>query len=233
MQQPMNHPAPSYKQHGGKPMDAYLTKYINKYDRWLEEKKISYSSRVIPIHESLDHTKHIIASRQAEKILEQKHTIALADCTCRTKYKNCDKLVNVCMLLDSSGEKWLQKGKAVKISFERAKEVLKVANQEGLVHMSLFKPDHEVFALCSCCACCCHDLQLVLTHGKEYILTKSDFNAADKPGLCTDCGVCAERCPFNARTLENGNMTYNQTLCRGCGLCVTACPEEVIDMRPV
>ncbi len=50
-------------------MDTNLKSYITKYDKWLEEKTISHSSRVIPVKASLENVKHVLPSNQAEEIL--------------------------------------------------------------------------------------------------------------------------------------------------------------------
>lgn len=211
-------------------MDTYLEGYINKYDKWLKKDLITYSSRVIPIGESLDNVKHIIPSQQAIEILKDARLITLAECVCRKRYKNCDKPLEVCFVLNETGKTWHTKGLSKKIDLDEAKTILKQANHTGLVHMTLYKPDHEIFALCSCCSCCCHDLQLVMTYGKDYILTASDYIARDDKNLCIHCGECVDRCEFNAREYENNEMVYTSGQCYGCGLCITTCPEKAIDL---
>jgi NAD-dependent dihydropyrimidine dehydrogenase PreA subunit len=211
-------------------MDTNLTTYINKYDKWLDEKTISHSSRVIPVKESLENVKHVLPTNQAEQILSEADCITLADCTCRRKYQNCDNPLEVCFVLNRSGEQWIEKGLSRKVSLDQARETLKQANRSGLVHMTLYKPDHEVFALCSCCACCCHDLQLVLSYGKRYILMHADFIAVDDPDLCLHCGACVDRCQFDARKITDDTLIYQQDLCYGCGLCITTCPAGAIQM---
>ena len=213
-------------------MDANLKGYINRYDKWLKKNLISYASKVIPIGESLDNVKHIIPSQQAMQILKQARLITVAKCVCREHYKNCDNPLEVCFILNESGEKWIEKGLSRKIDLDEAKTILKQANQNGLVHLTLYKPDHEVYALCSCCSCCCHDLQLVMKYGKDYVLTKSDYIARDDPDKCIQCGQCAERCEFNARKYNDKEMVYDPELCYGCGLCITTCPENAIIMTP-
>ncbi|MFH2059100.1 MAG: 4Fe-4S binding protein [Pseudomonadota bacterium] len=211
-------------------MDKNLKTYITKYDRWLKEKLISHSSKVIPVNESLDGIKHMIPSVQAIDILEKAHLITLAECICRQRYKRCDKPLEVCFILDETGEKWIEKGLSKKIDLAFAKTILKQANEHGLVHLTLFKPDHKVFALCSCCSCCCHDLQLVLAYGKDYLLLKSDYIAHDEPALCQDCGQCIQRCQFFARQLKDNQVSYDPEKCVGCGLCITSCPENAITL---
>jgi MinD superfamily P-loop ATPase len=128
-------------------------------------------------------------------------------------------------------KKWLEDGYAREVTLDEALEVITLANKNGLVHLTLHMPDHELFALCSCCSCYCHDLQLLLSHGKDYITVKSDYVARDDPEKCSDCGLCMDRCGFKARYFENEKMVFDQDRCCGCGLCLTTCPEESISLR--
>ena len=212
-------------------MDEFLKSYIDKYDRWFSENRISYSSRVIPVKESLEGVKHMIPTIQARDILAQARVITIADCLCRSRYKNCDRPREVCFILNGAGEQWIEKGLSKKINLDQAGSVLKKANQSGLVHMTLYRPDHKVFALCSCCSCCCHDLQLVLGYGKDYIMLKSDYIARSLPEECLHCGQCVDRCQFNARQMTESGMVYDPEKCSGCGLCITPCPGNAIEMN--
>ncbi len=44
---------------------------------------------------------------------------------------------------------------------------------------------------------------------------------------CTLCGLCVDKCPFNALTIEGPGIIVSET-CRVCGLCVRHCPEKAI-----
>lgn len=48
---------------------------------------------------------------------------------------------------------------------------------------------------------------------------------------CTDCGVCAEVCPFGAVEVRDGHYTINQYICEGCITCSMACPVKAIRYR--
>jgi ferredoxin len=48
---------------------------------------------------------------------------------------------------------------------------------------------------------------------------------------CTGCGICEERCPVDAISLER-IAKVNRDLCLGCGLCVSTCPESAISTVP-
>lgn len=46
---------------------------------------------------------------------------------------------------------------------------------------------------------------------------------------CTRCGMCKERCRFDAITVDE----VNELACEGCGLCVVVCPEDALKLEEV
>lgn len=48
---------------------------------------------------------------------------------------------------------------------------------------------------------------------------------------CSECGLCALNCSYNAINLKNGGAEVNEILCRGCGSCLANCPSEAITLR--
>jgi hypothetical protein len=141
--------------------DSFLEKRVVTYDEWLEKGLISFSSRVIPVSESLDTKQWVLPTEQVIKILGDAKSVAVQNCECRSHYKRCDNPVEVCLLLNKVGDKFVAKGRARHVSLTEATDILKNANAVGLIHLALYMPDHEIFALCSCCSCCCHELQII------------------------------------------------------------------------
>ena len=49
---------------------------------------------------------------------------------------------------------------------------------------------------------------------------------------CVACGVCTERCFFNALTIDEpvGRSVVNPDKCIGCGVCTLACPQETLKL---
>lgn len=213
-------------------MDDFLGKRLSRYDRWLSEGKISFSSKVIPVGESLQASQWVLPSEQVLGVLRNARTIALQNCECRTHYSRCSKPLEVCFVLNDAGDKLIEKGSARRVSVEEATEVLRKADENGLVHMSLFVPDHEITALCNCCPCCCHDIQLLKLLNRKDLIARSEYVAETDADACINCGACVERCPFDARKIGEGEMTYDPAACLGCGLCVTVCPVDATAMKP-
>ncbi len=55
---------------------------------------------------------------------------------------------------------------------------------------------------------------------------KKPFSFEFYSDLCINCQRCVIVCPYQARTLENRQMSLDEELCRYCGLCVTVCPKN-------
>lgn len=73
------------------------------------------------------------------------------------------------------------------------------------------------------------DLHLLLN---PKIRRNEEFSGGRKPlkndEKCTDCGLCAEYCRFNA--IDPDTFKINPFKCERCGVCVRICPEEAITM---
>lgn len=210
--------------------DPFLKERLEKYDKWIKNGQISHSSKVIPVSESFDAKQWVLPTEQAMQILRQAKSVAVKNCLCRSHYKRCDNPLEICLILNDVAEKAVSEGDARYVQLEEASELLKKANENGLVHLSFYRPDHEIFTLCSCCSCCCHDLQIIKKYGRSDIMARSEYIAETDVDACIHCGECAGRCAFSARVFKDEQLTYHPEHCGGCGLCVTVCPVEATSM---
>jgi len=210
--------------------DPFLEKRIVNYDRWLSKGQISASSKVIPVSESLNAKQWVLPTEQVMEILKNANSVAVQNCECRTHYKRCDKPLEVCFLLNKVGDKFVSVGNARYVSLPEIADILKKANENGLIHLALYMPDHEIFALCSCCSCCCHELQIVKLTERKELMIHSEYIADTDLENCIHCGECADRCFFEARNFDDKKMKYNPEMCLGCGLCVEICPVDATTM---
>lgn len=213
--------------------DPFLEKYLAKYDKWLGAGEISYASKVVPVRESLDAKQWIIPNEQALEILGSAKTIALNNCICRSHYKRCDHPIEVCFLLDELAVKRVEKQTARYVDLQEARDVLREADKSGLVHLTFYMPGHKMYAFCSCCDCCCHDLQLMWQYRRSDLIARSEYIALTDMEACTACGECIDRCYFNARALNGDQMDYEPEACYGCGLCVNICPEKATTLTRI
>ncbi len=65
-------------------------------------------------------------------------------------------------------------------------------------------------------------------HEEEYMdswIAEIDYSR------CTNCGVCAEVCSYEAIRLSKGKYIINKIICEGCLTCSLACPEKAIERK--
>ncbi len=43
---------------------------------------------------------------------------------------------------------------------------------------------------------------------------------------CIHCGICVEKCPYNALALIDGKVIWNKTLCKNCDVCIKSCQNN-------
>ena len=212
--------------------DRFLEERLEKYERWINDGEISHASKVIPVRESIEAKQWVMPRDQVMEILKDADPIGVTDCVCRRHYRRCDNPVEVCLQLNSVAAKAIAKGKARQVTVPEAERILLNADQKGLVHLTFFMPGPEIYALCSCCDCCCHDLQLLKRYRRPDIMARSDCIVETDTNACTHCGTCIDRCVFDARKWSGDETSYDSSKCYGCGLCATVCPEDAIAMVP-
>lgn len=208
----------------------FLDKKAEEYDRWQAEGKITNTSKVIPICQALEAKPWVMPTEQVMHFIKNSRVFAVANCKCRELGQHCDRPLEVCFYTNDVAEKAIEEGRARALGLAEAEEICKKADQAGLVPTTLFNPEQHVFALCHCCPCCCHDLQLMQARGREGLMAHSEYIAVQQDGDCSACGVCADRCYFEARVFDDGGLVFDPEKCFGCGLCVTTCPEQAISM---
>lgn len=211
--------------------DEWLEERLARYDGWIKEGKVPTSSKMIPIRESMSGQQWVLPTQQVLEIIRNARSFALAPCACRTRYQRCDNPVEVCLYLNDVADTMVADGKARRISLEEATERLKLANEHGLVHLTFYKPDQFIYALCSCCECCCHDIQFMTKYQRPDLIAHADYVAEVNVEECIQCGTCVKRCMFGAHESDGKSVIFHQDRCFGCGLCVTKCPTNALTMK--
>jgi len=218
---------------------------INKMDRELaamvrqymdEEFKDALSSsladflRVIPVHKSLETRTQVAAYEDAIQILEKADPIVISDCSCRKSARlignACEKPIEVCFMLGSMGQYYLDHDMGRKIDIKEAGEILTMAHDAGLITQPATSQNPS--GMCNCCGDCCGPLTSLKGHPKPAELVFSNHYAKVDEALCTGCETCLERCQMDAIFIEEMHAVVNRDRCIGCGLCVTTCPTEAI-----
>jgi len=166
---------------------------------------------------------------EAEAVIGAEEHVYLWPCDCRAIVGGCDKPVDVCLRFDNDrrlGEE---------VSRERAVEILRETDVAGLTHTDyLGRSAGDTHAICNCCTDCCFPHRAAALLDAESVWPRRRHLAVINHEECTQCGTCAERCPFDAITMSaDDEPLVDGAECRGCGLCSTGCPAEAIAMQPL
>jgi DNA-binding transcriptional ArsR family regulator/ferredoxin len=190
-------------------------------------------SKVLPVLDAVvDPVSVVLPYETAVSILEKARSASLRDCDCRVRYRNCAKPLRTCLAINEFSDELVERGVAKEVSREEAKNVLRIAHAHGLVNQALYTDwlKGEVFDICSCCSCCCEYLRAFMKYGVKHHIAKSGLIAKVDNELCAGCGVCLQRCIFQARKLENGKSVVIEENCYGCGLCTTTCGSHACSL---
>jgi NAD-dependent dihydropyrimidine dehydrogenase PreA subunit len=192
-------------------------------------------SRIVPIPEMIHDHDTILPFDDARKIVEASQSRVIQQCACRYRTGACDYPVDdICILFDFHAEEAVERGYAENATKEEVLEVLEKASEAGLVHVSSgdYCGDTPLAAgfICNCCPCCCGLLEPYFASGKKLSLGRNYYAKVD-PELCIACGICEERCHFDAIAVRADAAVADREQCVGCGLCASGCPSNAIRLH--
>jgi ferredoxin len=179
---------------------------------------------------------------EVEEMIDAATDIVVQPCDCRRLGQNCDRPVETCIWLDGSALEALERGHGRPITKKEAKELLRWADNRGLMHTA----DSEwrtrgLHAICNCCACDCYPFRAAQELGSKGVWPRSRHIAVHDQERCNLCGACVKRCHFDAFFHDGSavevegktkkNVLFDPARCWGCGLCAHTCPSGAIVMQ--
>jgi len=197
--------------------------------------------RIIPLDKTVEVPEEfILPSQSVEDIIDKFDEIAVGHCFCRQRRKvlgepcATDAPVINCFTFGKSARHTAAQGFTRMITKEEAREIMKEAEEAGLVHKA-FHPGSEVSrpetSICNCCKDCCDTLHL-WRDGAFPLINSTYYLSVIDPDICSGCGVCVERCPTDAIELnDNGTAERDENACFGCGICARFCPEGAVSLK--
>jgi ferredoxin len=162
----------------------------------------------------------------------QKRFLA-APCICRRERKmvgeGCSKPEENCLVFGRGVDYYLTNGLGREITREEALEILRKADDAGLV----LQPSNakQIANICCCCGCCCGVLRTVKEYPKPAEIIASAFTAEADSELCSGCGTCIERCQMDALKRVDDRIILDKDRCIGCGLCISTCPTGALELK--
>jgi len=170
--------------------------------------------RTMPVMSSVEHNTEAKSYDQLMTLINRATAISVGPCSCRRSRRlmgeGCGHLEDdMCMYLNENAVNMAKDGNHRLVSREEALEILKRAEDNGLVHNVDQTPGFEnITAICNCCGCSCYALRVA-----EYFRSKdairSNFVARVDKEKCVACGQCVENCQTNALKLGQKNCKGN------------------------
>jgi Pyruvate/2-oxoacid:ferredoxin oxidoreductase delta subunit/predicted transcriptional regulator len=211
----------------------FMAEEFDEFSRRLEQVLPSAVVRVIPVNIAVNPETQILVFDDIQKIVNNARNLAVTPCSCRVIDGGCGKPVEVCVQVDKAADYALERGTGRKLEKEEALQLMKMCEEEGLVHVSDNKraPGHVI---CNCCSDCCLNWPSLRT-GLGKFVVPSRFRAIVDSGACSSCEACVERCHFGAITMdgEGDTAVVNAEKCMGCGVCLVTCPVESLSLEEV
>lgn len=162
--------------------------------------------RVIPIEKAIDGETRKASYEEVSKYLNDNDIFSVADCSCRTAREimgeGCGHLKeDICIQMGHAAEYYIRTGRGRKITREEAFEIIKKAEENGLMHqIPNLDGSGKTHAICNCCGCSCLSLRTAEMF-KNVDMVRSNYVSSVDKDKCVACGECVENCPVNALQL--------------------------------
>jgi len=209
---------------------AYMQKEWPAYGQIITDFLPGSVMRVIPVNERVDPESRILAYDDVIKIIEGARSLSVTKCSCRVIDGSCGKPLEVCMQVDRAAEYNIERGTGRPLTKSEAIKIIKLCEEEGLVHV-VDNRQTVGHVICNCCKDCCLNWQIM--KGPKKWVAPSRFVALVDSDLCTGCETCTERCFFDAISVDNDLAVIQEEICMGCGVCAVSCPTEAIRLKEV
>ena len=172
--------------------------------------------RVIPVESAIEGLPGVTDDERLSYYLNKYDTFSVSPCSCRASRTllgdGCGHLAeDMCVQMGKGAEHYIRSGRARQISREEAYEIVKRAEENGLMHdIPNIEGSGETSAICNCCACACFGLRAGMMFGARDAI-RSNFVAEVDEAKCVACAQCVEVCPGNALRLGQKLCATNDT----------------------
>jgi H+/Na+-translocating ferredoxin:NAD+ oxidoreductase subunit B len=216
-------------------MDSEMARRVEDYFQASFRKGLAIQppfQRVVPVRESIQADICIAPFESAADIVNRASAWSVTDCVCRKQTaligRPCKHPVEVCMVISSTPGAFHGNNGVRELTREEALDVLRQSAEAGLVH-SVGNTREGNWYICNCCTCSCAILRGVAEGGIASAVAHSGFVCQVEPASCDGCGLCSERCPFGAISVD-GTARVEPVQCAGCGVCAIACPNGSLSL---
>lgn len=189
---------------------------------------------VVPVEQEIPSSEAALPFEQVSAIIEKGKSFAVNDCICKKEQEllghPCNRPLEVCLAIAPVPHLFDNHPLGARpITKQEAYDILKLSEENALVHL-VSNVENGHYFICNCCGCCCGVLRGIKEFGVSGG-TNTNYYAVIDEEQCVGCGVCAdERCQVAAIAETDGKYAVIPKKCIGCGLCVSTCPSEAISL---
>jgi len=189
--------------------------------------------RVIPLDIAIAPTTQIIPLEDLMELVKQTSYRVVAHCPCRLmriyEGKGCGHTTENCLHFEDMGHYMVEHGLGREISLEETINILRKANEEGLVHVTENRKG-IISVICNCCRECCIWFRGLYEAKYPRAFAPSNYIRKVDKESCIGCGICIDRCPMDAIHLENEIAVTDENRCIGCGVCYPTCSGGAVSL---
>lgn len=162
--------------------------------------------RVIPIETAIEGETRRAPYEEVSTYLNENTLFSVSDCSCRTSREamgeGCGHLKeDMCIQLGHAAEYYIRTGRGRKITREEAFDIIKRAEENGLMHqIPNTDGPGKTHAICNCCGCSCYATRIAGLFNNNDMVRSNYVSKVDKD-KCVACGECVSVCPVNALKL--------------------------------
>ena len=149
--------------------------------------------RVMPVMSAIENNTHKASYDELSTLIDKAWAISVGPCSCRRSRRlmgeGCGHLEeDMCLYLNDNAVGFSKNGEHRLITKEEAYEILKRAEDNGLVHEVNQAPGFDdVTAICNCCGCSCFALRIAEMFRSPNGVSSNFIARVDKD-KCVACG---------------------------------------------
>ncbi|MFH2129287.1 MAG: 4Fe-4S binding protein [bacterium] len=189
--------------------------------------------RVVPVNMTVSADKTVTAPDDVVKMVADADKIAVTNCSCRVIHGITDVPLEVCMQMNKAADYALERGTGRELTKQEALDMLKMCEEEGLVHC-VANQRNLGYLICNCDGVACENWGGDKAYAKSFT-APSRFKAVVEMESCTLCEACLDRCFFDAISMtgEDDSALIDPAKCMGCGVCIPTCEGDAISMQEI
>ena len=197
----------------GESFEAYTRRRPEMLAPMLDSGKTGmFFMRVMPVMSAIENDTRTASYDELKTLIENATAISVGPCSCRRARRlmgeGCGhREEDMCMYLNDNAVCYSEQGYHRLVTKEEAYEILRRAEDNGLVHEINQTPGFEdATAICNCCGCSCFALRIEELFRTPRAIRSNYIARVDKE-KCVACGQCVENCQTNALKLGQKRCT--------------------------